>query len=662
MNARIDDRSNGPGREGRDRSPGRSAILFAALFLVCLVSVAFFPILGFEFIDMDVPDQVIDNPHIRAITWQNLKHIFTSRCITSYYPVRTLTYAIDFQIWGLDPGGFKATNALIHVINVLLLFWLILRLFRRPESADVFGISGWDVSVAAFSAGVLAIHPVVVEPVTWVPGREELLMTLGTLGCFHAHLTARRSGSDHDRWLKPLAWHLAAAVFCAMACLSNAVGAVIPLLITTWDMITLARPKLWKILSGTSLLWLIGAATIVIKRLGYIGETSALGGVFSGEWLALVLRTYWLNLKTLARPTKLALSYEWFVPTTLLQTDVIFGGVALIVTCALAWRLRRRKLLLFGLFWFGLALAPSSQIVPHHMYRSDRFLYLPLVGLALAAAIGLRPIGKTPKTRGAAAAATVAGVLLLLVLELLSICQVRTWRNSISVWAHCVRVAPRCAFGHHCLASSLASAGRFDLAVPHYETALSIDPNDTIILDDYAYRLSSCRDERLRDYDRAIRLAEAACALTERKDPGVRRTLALAYMNFATHLKREGQFEEAVKNYHKAIAADPTYEVPLFNLALLLAGCDEERSRRPEEAVRLAEQACQLIESPGSLQLSILAEVYAKTGRMEQAMATLGEAIRAAEAEQQIEWSNELRRRLMVYQEGHPRGAREGQP
>ena len=66
--------------------------------------------------------------------------------------------------------------------------------------------------------------------------------------------------------------------------------------------------------------------------------------------------------------------------------------------------LRRRTLIVFGLLWFGLALGPTSQIIPHHVDRADRFLYLPLVGLALAAAMGLRPLLNALKHQAAAAA------------------------------------------------------------------------------------------------------------------------------------------------------------------------------------------------------------------------------------------------------------------
>ena len=285
------------------------------------------------------------------------------------------------------------------------------------------------------------------------------------------------------------------------------------------------------------------------------------------------------------------------------------------------------------------------------MYRSDRFLYLPLVGLALAAAMGLRPLSKNLKTRGAVTGVIGAGVLVLLVGEVLSSHQVRVWRDNISIWTHCVSVAPRSSISHHCLANHLAKAARFDLAISHYETSLKINPNDRITLDDYALQLSTCEDERLRDYDRAIDLAERACALSRsRRENSPCRTLALAYMNGATDLKGRGRFERAIEYYRKAIKADPTYEVPLFNLALLLATCSDEQFRQPDQAVRLAEQACRIMERPGSIPLSILAEVYGQTGRFEQATSVLREAIRIAETERQTEWSDELRHRLSLYQ------------
>ena len=85
--------------------PGRSRwpIVLAVLALVYLVGVVFFPMLGYGFIRLDVGHQVVDNPHIQGLTGENLKHIFTSWCIYSFYPIRSLSFLSGST--GLDFGG-----------------------------------------------------------------------------------------------------------------------------------------------------------------------------------------------------------------------------------------------------------------------------------------------------------------------------------------------------------------------------------------------------------------------------------------------------------------------------------------------------------------------------------------------------------------------------
>ena len=107
-------------------------------------------------------------------------------------------------------------------------------------------------------------------------------------------------------------------------------------------------------------------------------------------------------------------------------------------------------------------------------------------------------------------------------------------------------------------------------------------------------------------------------------DPRLRRTLAMAHMNHATELAAQQQYATAIEGYRKAIQADREYEVSFFNLALLLATCSDSRLRQPDEAVRLAEEGCQRIEHPNCLQLGILAQVYAETGRFDQAAVLAG--------------------------------------
>lgn len=629
----MPDRPNAKAQDVQAPKLARWPILLAGIGLAFLVCIVFFPILKFEFVDVDVPKVLLNNRDVQGLTGENLKNIFTSRSVSSYYPIRSLTYAVDYQFWGLDPRGFKLTNGLIHLANVLLIFWLVLRLYRDSVAADTAPKAWWDISVATFSAGVYAVHPVVVEPVVWVAAREELLMTLGALGCFHFHLAGRRLSETRDKTRWAVACHVCAALSCAAACLSNAVAAVIPLLITAWDLLTLARPRLRRILYATFALWVIGGATIAIKYVcddleaahSAVGPSTSViedlgmaidprleqAGVFSVERMMVVLNVYWLNLKTIVCPTDLAANYSKVPSRSFLDKEVLVGAIAIGFTCAVFWGLRRRKLMLFGLIWFGLALGPVSQIMPHHIERADRFLYLPSVGLVMAAAIGLRPLGSVLKGRVAIPAIAGAGIWSLLVIMAWG--QIQTWRTTASMWQKCVDVDPNNAVAQDALASLYWDAREYGLARQHYKRAMELDFDN---------------------------------------EEMVHRGLASLDRVFAASLADKRQFGQAIEYFNNAIREDPTYDVPLYDLALLLANCPDQTLRRPGEAVRVAERACRLTKNPSAEHLRILAEVYAAAGRLDMAVITTEKAIGLARAARQSGLAEELRENLKLYR-GH---------
>jgi tetratricopeptide (TPR) repeat protein len=161
--------------------------------------------------------------------------------------------------------------------------------------------------------------------------------------------------------------------------------------------------------------------------------------------------------------------------------------------------------------------------------------------------------------------------------------------------------------------------------------------------------LAACKNKELHDYRRAIELSERGCQLSQWKDRKLLHTLAMANNNFALDLAGRGEFGEAIRFYRDAIEADPRYEAPLFNLALLLATCDDERLRRAEEAVRLAQRGCQLTERRDANGLWILASANAGIGLLDAAIALLEEAVKVAQAAGRVELANELQRQSEIY-------------
>lgn len=634
----------------------RRPIWLAAIVLAALVAGVFFPVVGFEFVDFDTPGQVTENPYIRGLTWKNVKHILTSRCITSYYPVRTLSFAIDYELWGLNAGGFKLTNALVHYVNVLLVFWLIRRVLRgrAPPVPAPSGAS--QTVVATLAAGVFAVHPVVVEPVAWVPGREELLMTLGALLCIHCHIAARERAAAGESLRRLWAWHALAALCCAAACLSSANGAAIPLIVTAWDALLLARPRLWKIVWGTAALWAVAAGTIAIKIFSYTTEVVRGPPLLSAERLMLVAKVYAMNLKALVWPTDLAPSQSPYDPRSFSEAAVVAGLAAAVVTVLVLWGVRRRRLILFGLLWFVFALSPGSQIVISHVHRADRFLYLPLAGLLLATAVGLQPLAlraRRPVVRFGLAAAGVWGLLLLV---MLSAAQVQTWRNSLTMWENCVRVDPNNGLAQYALGANLAYRGQIDAAFQHRDRQLALDLADPEAMQFAATMAIRGTDSQPPNYALAVQLAERACQLSRWDRPKYRRTLAEAHSHLGRSLVDRGEVSRAVEHYRTALEADGDCEPALFQLAVILATTPDRKLRNPHEAVALAERAHSLKNKTASemASLIVLATVYAEAWDFDKAIAATESAIQRAAASGDEHLAKELRGRLEVYRKRIP--------
>ena len=98
----------------------------------------------------------------------------------------------------------------------------------------------------------------------------------------------------------------------------------------------------------------------------------------------------------------------------------------------------------------------------------------------------------------------------------------------------------------HCLfAAALAKQGRCREAADHYRQALALKPGMIEALNNLAWILAANPSDDLRNGAEAVRLAERACELTQRREPILLGTLAAAYAE-------AGRFDDAVQTAEKA--------------------------------------------------------------------------------------------------------------
>ena len=147
--------------------------LSVSLALALLVLVAYWGVWHYQFIYFDDPGYVSDNLNVTrglplvkspAVFRDNVRWAFTAFEQSNWHPLTWLSHMLDVQLYGLNAGGHHVTNIILHIGNVLLLFWLFRWMTKRT----------W---AAAAVAALFAVHPMHVESVVWVAERKDVLST-----------------------------------------------------------------------------------------------------------------------------------------------------------------------------------------------------------------------------------------------------------------------------------------------------------------------------------------------------------------------------------------------------------------------------------------------------------------------------------------------------
>ena len=137
------------------------------LVLACLAVIAFLPFLGTGFPGTDSLTLVDTS---RVASWSDLLGLLTQPVMAGttfaqaevvYRPFVSLTFALDYALWGLDGVGYHLTNLAIHIVATLGV-WALLRSFRLSRPASFLGTV------------LFGLHPAVISAVPVVARRDSL--------------------------------------------------------------------------------------------------------------------------------------------------------------------------------------------------------------------------------------------------------------------------------------------------------------------------------------------------------------------------------------------------------------------------------------------------------------------------------------------------------
>jgi hypothetical protein len=377
------------------------------LGVVLLATVATFrQVTSLPFTIVDDPSFVVHNPFVADPFGRGIVALLRTTSMGYPHTVTVLSLALDRLFFGTEPGGYHAVNLVVHLVDVVLLYALLVRL-------------GAAVETAAGAAALFALHPLVVEPVCWVIGRKDLLSTALLLaGLLVA--AGPRTGADRIGIGR---WALVDA-FCIAAMLAKPSALTAPALV--WIVLRCARPAepRTRLVLGLAPQALAGAL-IVLTGVSGLHEQGAVVVRTRAQVAFDVVRAWTLQLWHVVWPRGLLVEYERTAEHDPSLWMIAIAGVATLALVVYAWRrLAPRSAGRMALGFVVLAYLPAAGFLPTQHFTADSYFYLPLVGVAMAlAAIGARRWER------------LAGIeFVALALAVLSFTQTRTWSGAVAMF------------------------------------------------------------------------------------------------------------------------------------------------------------------------------------------------------------------------------------
>ncbi|HEY6837644.1 MAG TPA: tetratricopeptide repeat protein [Geobacteraceae bacterium] len=519
-----------PSEEGRG-----GARLLAILLLIVTVAV-YAPVAHNGFVTYDDDGYVTNNAMVRAgLTGRGFVWAFTAIHEANWHPLTWLSHMADCQLFGLDPRGHHLMNLAFHGANTLLLFLLLVRLFRAP----------WRSAAVAL---LFAVHPLHVESVAWVAERKDLLAALFWFLALVAYLRYAK-GPTIGRYLAVLALFV-------LGLLAKPMVVTLPLillLVDWWPLGRFTTTPLRRLLveKVPFLLISLGSALITVVAQKKGDTIASLTQISLDERLANIPVAYVRYLVKMVWPADLAVFYpyphlSWWEPVAAL------GLLAVVTTAAVRLR-RERPWLLFGWLWYLVILLPVIGIVQVGLQSmADRYTYLSLIGPFLALVWGAAELcRRLPQRRMLLGFLAVA---VMVPLALLARRQTGFWRDSMTLFTHAAAAVPGNFIALNNLGTLYADKGMSAEGDRFYREALRANPS-------YAqawYNLGVSLDAEGRIAEAQAHFAEAV---------RLRPSFAEAHYNLAITLGKQGRVAEAVGEFREAVRLNPDWSEARRKLA-----------------------------------------------------------------------------------------------
>ncbi len=525
-----------------------SPILPYAIFLIIILTgVIYFQSFSFDFTNWDDNVYVTENPQFTSQTGINLRSVLSQPTSGNYHPVTMFSLSLDYLIGGLNPQVFHLHNLLLHLANILLVYFFILRL----SSDRILSLS---------TAFIFALHPMHVESVAWVSERKDVLyvfyLLLGLLGYLAFDYSKKKY------------WLILSFLFALLSMLSKAMAVIFPLLLLLVDYYKYGSK--WnskkRILQKIPFFGL--SLAIGLLALKFQGEAGAVTEEFTAATPFFGSYGLGFYIVKFLVPFKLSAFYP-YASLEINSLPIIYylaPGIWIIMGY-MVWRFYQKdRKVVFGILFYVISVILVLQFLSvGQAIVSDRYTYLSYIGLSFSFVylflLVSRKIKKSFKTYW-----YILGFSWLGYITLLTYQRIPVWRNSETLWNDVIRKYPnKFHTAYKNLGNYYGQNGQLELSKQNLEKALSLNSKDADVYESLGNiaGISGDHNQALAYFNQAINI--------DPEEPSY-------YINRAITYSIQKSFEQAFRDYEKSeqLGANLASFLPNRAFAYLAAGKYQE--------------------------------------------------------------------------------------
>lgn len=323
-----------------------------------------------------------------------------------YRPLMLLSLAIDRALFGLAPWGYHLHSLAWHLLCVGLLHQLLRRLAEPPA--------------ALAGAVLLGLHPLNSEAVIWIAARNDLIAAALSLAALLVLWPTRAAAGRL----------VAGGLLTAGAVLGKESALLLPVMLVLLDLARGERPG-WRRAAAA----LAGVlAALSLRAVSGVGAGELPTAATLGFFLLKLPQIVGLQLSLLVWPWPLSggRALEWLhvpPPVLALGAGVLAAGAAISVWLPAA----QRRIALAGVGVALLGFLPALLPLSTKGLIGERYLYLPMAGIAIWLAAALSGRGRAALLL---AGATAAGGALLISARM------PDWASDLDLWAAAMADTP----------------------------------------------------------------------------------------------------------------------------------------------------------------------------------------------------------------------------